>query len=427
MQSTTKGLGLTMQMDSTISVGLLLASALLIAIMLKLFRKQSKSSITQEIVASKKEVEANGDAFLSRIVIGENPDFPVVIIDALPSTNEYEIAKPLDAQNGTSISRLSALCQAIPSLLVAGEASGKRLMEVVINGDLVRASDGNGLRAFTMASKGIKEHARIFDVQNLQNMINAAAIWQIASVVVAQKHLADISRKLDEIKDGVQGISRFLDNQRKSRIRATYAYLGQIYQAIRGGELSDSARILLEICERDLLEIQHHLEMEYRQKVDKKIKHTETAGTKDLTRDITSKMQELDLITEEIALCIKTRIAAWHVFSLFPGEPQLKLARRSSIQESIDAFKSLAPYCEAGMKSEISAVDAFWTPKNWLVARRQALTRKCDSAVNALAHKTQQASQQMAQSEQLLLDNDRPTRLIFQFENGVFVGARQRS
>ena len=119
--------------------------------------------------------------------------------------------------------------------------------------------------------------------------------------------------------------------------------------------------------------------------------------------------------------------AAWHVFSLFPGEPQLKLARRSSIQESIDAFKSLAPYCEAGMKSEISAVDAFWTPKNWLVARRQALTRKCDSAVNALAHKTQQASQQMAQSEQLLLDNDRPTRLIFQFENGVFVGARQRS
>lgn len=414
-------------MDSTISVGLLLVSALLVAILLKIFRKQDKPSVAQVTVASKREINANEDALPCRIIIGENPDFPVVTIEALPSINEYEMAKPLDAQNSTSISRLSALCQAIPSLLVAGEASGKRLMEVVINGDLVRASDGNGLRAFTMASKGIKEHARLFDVQNLQNMINAAAIWQIASVVVAQKHLADISRKLDEIKDGVQGISRFLDNQRKSRIRATYTYLGQVYQAIQGGDLPDTTRIQLENCERDLLEIQHHLEMEYRQKVDKKVEHTETVGTKDLTSGITYKIQELDLLTEDIALCIKTRIAAWHVLSLFPGEPQLKLARRSSIQESIETFASLAPYCEEVMKREISTITSFWNSKDTLAARRKVLTNKCDSTVQTLAHKTQQGRQQVERSEQLMLDNDRPTRLLLQFENGEFVGVQQRS
>ena len=66
-------------------------------------------------------------------------------------------------------------------------------MEVVINGDLVQASDGDGLRAFAMESGHIKEHARLFDVQKLQNAINAAAIWQVASVVVAQKHLANAS------------------------------------------------------------------------------------------------------------------------------------------------------------------------------------------------------------------------------------------
>ncbi len=99
----------------------------------------------------------------------------------------------------------------------------------------VPAGDGNGLRAFTVIADGIKEHARVFEVENLQNMINAAAIWQIASVVVAQKHLTDINKKLDEIKDGVLGISRFLDNQRKSRIRSTYDYLGQVSQAIQGG------------------------------------------------------------------------------------------------------------------------------------------------------------------------------------------------
>ncbi len=414
-----------MHMDFTVTVWLLLAATLLITMMLMLFRKRNKPSIAQMTAAPKQEVERLEDSHPSRIVVGENPYFPVVTIEALPSTDQYDLAKPLDSQSGTSISRLSALCQAIPSLLVAGEASGKRLMEVVINGDLVRAADGNGLRAFATASDGIKEHARLFDVKNLQNMINAAAVWQIASVVVAQKHLADISRKLDEIKNGVLGISMFLDNQRKSRIRATYTYLGQVHQAIQGGDLPNSVRHQLENCERDLLEIQHHLEMEYRQKVDKKIEHTETVGTEDLTTNITNKMKALDLLAEDIALCMKTRIAAWHVLSLFPGEPQLKLARRASIQHSIETFASLAPYCEEGMKREISTVNSFWNTEDTLTARRKSLTNKCDSTVRTLVHMTQQGLQQVERSEQLMLDSDRPTRLLLQFENGALVGTRQ--
>lgn len=415
-----------MHMDSTVSVWLLLVSALLITMLLILFRKRNTSSIAQVAVAPKQETEAPEKRLPGRIVIGENPDSPVVTIQALPSIDEYKTAKPLNNQTDTSISRLSTLCQAIPSLLVAGEASGKRLMEVVINGDLVRAADGNGLRAFAIASDGIKEHARLFDVQNLQNLINAAAIWQIASVVVAQKHLADISRKLDEIKNCVFGISRFLDNQRKSRIHAIYTYLGQVYQAIQGGDLPDTAQNELENCERDLLEIQHHLEMEYRQKVDKKVEHTETFGTEDLTTDVTNKMKELDLLAEDISLCMKTRVAAWHVLSLFPGKPQLKFARRASIQESIETFASLARYCEEGMKRDISAVNSFWNSEDTLTARRRILINKCDSTVRTLAHKAQQSWQQMERSEQLMLDNDRPTRLLLQFENGMLVGARQR-
>lgn len=129
----------------------------------------------------------------SRIIIGTSPKSPLVAIEALPSLEEFETGKQLDAQSNTSIYRLTTLCQSVPSLLVAKEASGKHLMEVVINGDLVQASDGDGLRAFAMESGHIKEHARLFDVQKLQNAINAAAIWQVASVVVAQKHLANAS------------------------------------------------------------------------------------------------------------------------------------------------------------------------------------------------------------------------------------------
>lgn len=415
-----------MQINSSIWL-LLLASAVLIALALMLFRKRAARPAEETGLAQAPEVVAPRPDCPNRIIIGSSPDSPLVTIEALSSPEDYERGKQLDTHNSTSIDRLTALCQSVPSLLVAGEASGKRLMEVVVNGDLVRASDGNGLRAFAMASDGITEHARLFDIQNLQNAINAAAIWQIASVVVAQKHLADISRKLDEIKKGVAGISRFLDNQRKSRIQATYTYLGQIYRALQGGDLPNAGRHHLENCEHDLLEIQHHLVMEYRQKVDQKVKHKEAFGTADLTSDISAKMEELDLLANDVVLCIKTRIAAWHVLSLFPGEPQLKLARRASIHESIEAFGSLAPFFQEALNSEISAVDALWNTEATLRERRRSLASKSDSSGRSLQHKAQQARQHVEHIEQLMLNNDQPMHLLLQFENGTLVGARQRA
>ncbi|WP_153116828.1 hypothetical protein [Rhodocyclus tenuis] len=371
------------------------------------------------------EIQPPKPALLDRIVIGSNPASPLVTIQPLSAISDFERSNLLDPKRDYSISRLSALCQAIPSLLVTGEASGKKIMEVVINGDLVRAADGNGLRAFAMNGKGIAEQARLFEMSDLQNMINAAAIWQIASVVVAQKHLADISRKLDEIKAGVQQISQFLASQRKSRVLATYDYLGQVYLAIKGGDLPDSSRMNLESCERDLLEIQHHLEIEYRQKVDKKVEHTETFGTENLTNDIGKKISELEELTGDIALCLKTRIAAWHVLSLFPGDPQLKVARRASIQKSIDSFSELVPYLEESLNSEIAAVNAFWNKGSTLDARKRNLKSKCMTAAGSLESKAKKCSEHVTDSEHILLEHDQPIRLYLQFENGELIGARQ--
>lgn len=401
---------------------------LLIAVVLVILRK--RKSIPSEPVASiptqKSEVlniERPAPIVPDRVVIGSNPASPLVTIETVSGISDFEKAKPLDTNK--SISRLSVLCQAVPALLVAGEASGKKLMEVVINGDLVRAADGNGLRAFAMNGKSIAEQARLFEVGNLQNMINVAAIWQIASVVVAQKHLADISRKLDEIKAGVQHISQFLENQRKSRVLSTYDYLEQVYLSIKGGDLPNSSRINLESCERDLLEIQHHLEMEYRQKIDKKVEHTETFGTENLTNDIGKKISELEELTGDIALCLKTRIAAWHVLSLFPGDPQLKIARQASIQKSIDSFSGLAPHFEESLKTEIAAVDSFWNKGSTLDARKNSLKSKCMTAAGTLERTAKQSSEHVIQSEHILLEHDQPTRLYLQFENGELIGARQ--
>src|SRR5262245_45219687 len=152
-----------MRLSWTELVTSLLVLTLLVGMLFLLLRKRNPRSAIQERVAPQPVAETLAEGTPKRIAIGENPDHPIVTIALLPSTSEDELTTPMDAQSitATSISRLSELCQGLPSLMVASGAHGKHLMEVVINGDLVRASDGNGLRAFTMNSGRIAQNARL--------------------------------------------------------------------------------------------------------------------------------------------------------------------------------------------------------------------------------------------------------------------------
>lgn len=313
--------------------------------------------------------------------------------------------------------------QAVPSLLVAKEASRKHIMEVVVNGDLVRAADGNGLRAFAMGPKGIKEHARLFDVAKLQNFISAAAIWQGASVLLAQKHLADISRKLDEIQGGVRVISDFLDDQRASRILAASDYLSQAYQSIQGGELSGSVRIELERVDPNLREIQIHLEREFARKVDDRVKHREVMGTAELSADIERKIDALAALGQDLELCLRTRIAAWHVLSLYPGETHLKAARRASIEQSLASFESLGLNFKKGIGAEIAAMKSFLN-RSATLARKARLDDLGVAVHRALTQSVQHGSAALARSAELLLADGRPTRIFLEFDNGTLAEAR---
>jgi len=358
----------------------------------------------------------------AQIVIGENQNEPAVKITMSDSNVDVRRAKPLDPQSDT-VNRLASLFQAVPSILTATEAHGKKLMEVVIDGTLVRAKGGNGFRAFALDSTGrISENATLFDSANLQNMINAAAIWQVASVIVAQKHLADISKKLDEIKDGVEKVHRFLNNKRKSRVISTIKYLSQAYQALEAGELSNSVRQQLEICERDMLEIQNHLLMEYDQKVKEQSKNKKKIGSKAFARDISGKIEDLDLLTEDLSLCLNTRIAAWHILALYPGEPELKDARRADIQRSIESYRSLMSSADI-LTQEIEEIHSYFNREDTLEERKLELHSKNIESIQLLEEKSEQCMNAVQRSEQLIKSGDAPTRVLLKYEQGVLVEA----
>lgn len=337
---------------------------------------------------------------------------------------EFEQATMNVNVRNRSIRRLSALIQAAPALAAAGTFKGTRLMKVVIRGDLVRSADGNGLRAFTMGPNGVKEHARLFEPSNVQNLINVAAVWQVASVIVAQKHLADISDTLGEIKDRLAGISQFLDNQRTSRIASAIDYYQQAIQTIQGGELSASVRNQLENCERDLIEIQRHLEIECRQKVDAKVKHEETVGTKDLTDDIALKIDDLTLLFQGMLFCLKARIVGWRALSLYPGEQRLKSVRRKQMLDTVKSIERLTPYCMQKVGEEISGVKSIWNSTRTLNARKEILEGKCNKMASSLELQTKQCAEAVRLSDEAIFTQDQASCLLLEYDGASLARAR---
>jgi hypothetical protein len=358
------------------------------------------------------------------LVIGESPEHAVVTIRSATSRTGFENAVTLDVRSDL-LSRFSSLIHAAPSVLVANAAAGKRLMEVVIKGDLTAAADGNGLRAFAMQGKKIVEHGRLFDSSKLQTMINAAAVWQVASVLVAQKHLADISRELDEIKSAVQGISKFLGQQRRARIQSTYEYLAQVARAIGAGELSASARGELESCERDLLEIHRHLLAQFRDVAAERVERRETVGTEDLAHDIGEKIRKLEDVVGDMHMCLRTRIGAWHVLSAFPGEANLIAARRASLEASCEEMRGLAPLLSAELDRNIELVKSKFNRQATLDARKGELRGKRDYAKQGLSEKSSQVAESIRNAMGQLLLQNQPTRLLLAVDNGRIVGALQ--
>ena len=271
------------------------------------------------------------------------------------------------------LSRLSGLIAAAPSASVAAAAHGKRLMEVQVNGDLVRAADGNGFRAFVMGPRGIKENARLFDVKHLDKLANAAAVWQIASVLVAQKHLADISQKLDEIREIVAAVSEFQKNKRKATIKGSAEYLVQVHQALQGGCYDEDMCKKLEDIELEMLAVQEHISGDFRGAYKKEAKHDDFVGTQDLFNNVKGKIARVAELKEEYMMCLSVRAMGCYLLSLYPGKSQLAITRRAVILKHADTFSDDIQKARERLIEDTSRMDAWFNFKSTLDERKEHL------------------------------------------------------
>lgn len=352
------------------------------------------------------------------IALGDDIQRPGVRIAPLSDEERYRAAKGLPGDS-MWMAKLSAGLQAIPSLLIEEGHRGKRLMEVVINGDLVRAKDGVGFRAWTVdVDNKISEHSKLFDTNDLQTMVNAAAVWQVASVVVAQKHLADISAKLDDIRKGVQEITDFLNEERRAKVTGTYEYLELAASTISKGELSPAIRTELESCDRELLQVQHHLQQELMRLCRQPVAHKEMFGTEDLHKGTVAKYEQLKDVAKDIRLTLKTRALAWYVLSLYPGEPALKRARMEGLLRSVDEVETLLQTIEASVELDCKNFSSLWNRGTTLAIRKTNTREAAQALSDDLVAGAYEARKDVEASDALLLAHDAPTYLVFEVEDG---------
>lgn len=324
--------------------------------------------------------EANMVSNKSRalVVVGESDDAPLLSLSCVPEPQEGGWL-PVKDGSYKEISRINPLLQSVPSLITAENVNATKYMEIVINGPLVQASDGNGFRCMTIGTKGIRENGRLFEPSQLSNIVNASALFQIASVAVAQQHLADISEKLSDIKKCVDSIYEFQKNERSSKIRGTVDYLNQVASPALLGEENSTLLNMLETTEYDLLAIQNHVitDIENAIKQIKNIEDRSKFGTEGITKSIQEHQQLLEYLYQELLQCIRARACGWQLLYTHPQKDKaVEKKRRKSIQDDIEKFNKNSGIIELMdelMEKRIKEISALWNKNETINERKLSL------------------------------------------------------
>lgn len=295
------------------------------------------------------------------ILIGTDIENPLIEITAIEYDKNKIYQKTPSIDSIANIASVAA--QAAPALMTAKEIASKQIMEVVINGSLAKAADGNGLRAFSRDINGkFVEHARLYGTDKLSEMVNIAAVWQIASVVVAQKHLADINKKLENLQEGVDKIIDFLETERKTRLLAIYESLKEKSEILIHSTPNQRGNIvnyiILSKYDDELKKIYLHLKADIEKYGFEKTEHKEMFGTADLTDDLKIKIDKINDLLKLAFLCLSLRLVCCNFmdYSELESEKQAKEILKKKILDELEQLILLSYKFKGDINGEIDSM-----------------------------------------------------------------------
>ncbi|MDR1497081.1 MAG: hypothetical protein LBS59_01515 [Puniceicoccales bacterium] len=369
----------------------------------------------------------------NEIIIGATPDAPLATLKAPATLQDYNTAEEIDTSNNEILEKLSLFLQldqtpaSLLNSISTPTPNGTRIIEITLpDSNWTRsANPPEKLHAFAQNSRRLFARAPL-PTTALTGIANLMVFWQMATLLVAQKHIADIAGKLSKIQEDIEKISSFLDSARTARIQAIYDYLGQIYASVNHGDIPPSFRPQLEAAERDLLEIQHHLEASYAHTINAKTTHDELVGTGILKEKIEQKITTLHSLSNDITFCLKTRIASLFLLTLFPDEQRLKQNRWDSVNASIQRLRLLEHSARKEITHAINSISSNWNKKETLRSRKASLRDQYSLHTKKWTTALRSHEEEIQHCARLLSQNTRPLTLLLQLQDGKLVGLRKK-
>ncbi|PZU63386.1 MAG: hypothetical protein DI540_23935 [Sphingobium sp.] len=329
-------------------------------------------------------------------------------------------------KDDTGISRLNPLLQAVPGMATAVEAGTSNYMNVIVPAgtELVESVKHGGLIG-TLRKVGTNELAGAakLDIGKLSALATSGAALNIASAVLAQKHLADISEKLSDIKEAIEDVAAFQKNERRSVLTGSIRYFEQIAGSVLSGELSDEVVHVIEMHETKLLEVQDHLAIDIRSQTEalKILKDEEWVRQGKYIKALDEQQAALDKLYREMLLCLRARACGWQLLSAFPGREQRKGDRLQDIRASV---LTLLPQGEAAV-----ALDQLLREKIKTVtsaADRSKILRNENALMNRISTQSAIVFDGLETIGTDIATHDTPLSMDLKIEDGVIVATRMR-
>lgn len=366
----------------------------------------------------------------SPLILGEEADNPVLTFALAEISNTTPVNwQPVSELDNTGISRFNPLLQAVPSLVTQAHVATTQYVEVNIPlNSLTLVKDSiNEFRGFVQGANGrITEHVKLTSPENLEKIVNAGALFQVASVIVAQKHLADISQKLTEIKKAVDEIHEHLKDKRETDITGAIDYFKQIAPSILTGELRDSYQHQIEKYEGELLSIRNHLLKDIK-KLNHEIENLKDSnmfGTEGMKAVIEKHQQELFNLYQQLFLCIRARACGWQLLLAFPGTEEIAKSRKQNIDESLAMLNvdgELVKQTIAEMDKKIRSLSAVTNTALTLNERKLDLLKWQDKLIGEVTHTRSEIDANIRSVESLAQDKHSATKFLLKVEGGKVV------
>jgi uncharacterized protein YaaW (UPF0174 family) len=378
--------------------------------------------------------KSNSELIIKRnlpLILGENSENPVLTfalaeISEKTSINWQTISESDDT---TGISRFNPLLQAVPNLVTKAHVTTTQYVQSNISLEsLTRVKDSlNEFRGFVQGENGrITEHVKLISPDKLQNIVNAAALFQVASVIVAQKHLADINQKLTEIKKIVDDIHTHQRDKRETDMTGAIDYFKLIAPSILAGELRDSYQHQIEKYEGDLLSIRNHLikDIEKLNFEIKGLKNSDTFGSEGMKKEIEIHQNKILDTYEQLLMCIKARACGWQLLLAFPNTEEISKTRKNDIHESIkilDINGKLLDTTITEIGKKIRGLNAITNTNQTINSRKLDLLKWQDKLIDKITTTTYEIKTNIDSIFSLIENKNENVSFLLKIENEKIV------